>query len=665
MGTHGAASVRSRALPSGDRPAGSANVGRTARRSLLDVSGWPVARRFFAVIVAALLMGVVFGGLWVASAEGNASQYSRVSKLAALNQTLIVCVNALQNERDTALLLSPTITSAAEQNTRMAPFDATTDTAAAAVQQAAAGVGGLPANIQGDLAQVLADLTTSRLHQLHENVSSAQDDLAIIASYGATISDMITLSDQVGQGVSDGQLTGDVQALNALALAKEQASQQRALLNSALSAPTNVTVSYEHDGGTATSPAIATADPGTEQALTLASDLQSSDLDIFFLSATELQALDDVNEVNTPAGAAATSISQDIEQNVFLNDDTDYFTDNGQTDTDRSIPGSQLIPSLNGIPLQGSARTPTLQRGLETWDLGMGDELTAMQNAETVISDNIVSRAGQLHSSAQQSALTFGLITLLVLLIVLAAALAVARSVVGPLRRLRAGALDIASTQLPERVKLLTESPDAAASMEVAPIDVISRDEIGEVARAFDQVHSEAVRLAGEQALLRSSFNAMFVNLSRRSQSLIERLARMIDNLEQSEADPDRLGSLFSMDHLVTRMRRNSENQLLLAGHENPRKWSEAVPLADVARAAISEIEQYNRITLNIPAGIAVVGVAVSDVAHLLAELIENATIFSSKETQVLVSMQELSSGGVLLDISDKGIGVSEAGWPT
>jgi signal transduction histidine kinase len=660
MGTHGAASVRSRALPPGDRPAESTRVRPPARRPLLDVSSWPVARRFFAVILAALLMGVVFGGLWVASAEGNASQYSRVSKLAALNQTLIVCVNALQNERDTALLLSPTITGASQQQKTMAPFFATTDTAVAAVQQAAAGVGGLPANIQGDVAQVLSDLTPSKVNQLHDNVSSAQDDLAIIASYGATISDMITLSDQVGQGVSDGQLTGDVQALNALALAKEQTSQQRALLNSALSAPTNVTVSYEHDGGTVTSPAIATADPGTEQALTLASDLQSADLDIFFQAATELQALDDVNEVNTPAGAAATSIAEDIEQNVFLNDDTDYFSDDGQTDTDRSIPGSQLIPSLNGVPLQGSASSPTLQRGLATWDLGMGDEITAMQNAETVIADSIVSRAGQLHSSAQQSALIFGLITLVVLLIVLLAALAVARSVVGALRRLRAGALDIASTQLPARVKLLTESPDAAASMEVAPINVASRDEIGEVALAFDQVHAEAVRLAGEQALLRSSFNAMFVNLSRRSQSLIERLARMIDNLEQTEADPDRLGSLFSMDHLVTRMRRNSENQLLLAGHETPRKWSEPVPLADVARAAISEIEQYNRITLNIPMGIAVVGVAVSDVAHLLAELIENATIFSSKETQVLVSMQELSSGGVLLDISDQGIGVSE-----
>ena len=230
-----------------------------------------------------------------------------------------------------------------------------------------------------------------------------------------------------------------------------------------------------------------------------------------------------------------------------------------------------------------------------------------------------------------------------------------------PLRRLRAGALDIASVQLPERVRLLTESPDAAASMVVAPINVADNDEIGEVARAFDRVHAEAVRLAGEQALLRSTFNAMFVNLSRRSASLIERLARMIDNLEQTEADPDRLGHLFSMDHLVTRMRRNSENLLLLAGHENPRKWSEPVSLADVARAAISEIEQYNRITLNIPPGIAVAGAAVADVAHLLAELIENATMFSAKDAPVQVMMQELSSGGVLIEISDKGIGVSEA----
>ena len=406
-------------------------------------------------------------------------------------------------------------------------------------------------------------------------------------------------------------------------------------------------------------------------------------------------------------GPLAVGIALGLEQNMFSNVNSDYLTDNGhrhgrertgqparpeRADAGLSAraaakrkhhqPGGKQrragvpAPHQSQHPGAGGAgrrrhvqfhhpgagpggSSPWLQ-GQTAWDTGADDELTAMQSTETLIAGNIATRAGQLQSAAQQTALTYGVITVVVLLIVLLAALAVARSLVLPLRRLRAGALNIASVQLPERVKLLTESPDAAASMVVAPINVTYKDEIGDVARAFDQVHAEAVRLAGEQALLRSTFNAMFVNLSRRSQALIERLARMIDNLEQTEADPDRLGHLFSMDHLVTRMRRNSENLLLLAGHENPRKWSEPVPLADVARAAISEIEQYNRITLNIPPGIAVVGGAVSDVAHLLAELIENATMFSAKDTQVQVVMQELSSGGVLIEISDKGIGVSE-----
>ena len=243
----------------------------------------------------------------------------------------------------------------------------------------------------------------------------------------------------------------------------------------------------------------------------------------------------------------------------------------------------------------------------------------------------------------------------------LIATLAVARSLVRPLRRLREGALDIATVQLPERVRQLGENMDPAVSLDVAPIDVLSADEIGQVARAFDQVHAEAVRLAGNEAMLRSSFNAMFVNLSRRSQSLIERLARMIDSLEQDEADPDRLSNLFSMDHLVTRMRRNSENLLLLAGHETTRKWSEPVPLADVVRAATSEIEQYGRVAMKIQPGISVTGPAVSDVVHLLAEIVENATIFSSKDTPVHISGQEIPSGGVLIEVRDSGVGIPEA----
>ena len=226
--------------------------------------------------------------------------------------------------------------------------------------------------------------------------------------------------------------------------------------------------------------------------------------------------------------------------------------------------------------------------------------------------------------------------TLLLLLLVLLITTIVARSLIRPLRKLRTDALDVAGQRLPEMVRRLSQSEGADEGVEIEPIGVTSTDEIGEVARAFDQVHREAVRLAADEAMLRGNLNAMFVNLSRRSQSLIERQLSLIDSLEQNEQDPDRLSSLFRLDHLATRMRRNSENLLVLAGHEVTRRWSQPVPLVDVLRAAISEIEQYERVALNVQPGIAVVGQAVNDVVHLLAEIVENATTFSPEDTQVL-----------------------------
>ena len=235
-----------------------------------------------------------------------------------------------------------------------------------------------------------------------------------------------------------------------------------------------------------------------------------------------------------------------------------------------------------------------------------------------------------------------------------------ARSLIRPLRKLRADALDVAGHRLPEMVRRLSQSEGADEGVEIEPIGVTSTDEIGEVARAFDQVHREAVRLAADEAMLRGNLNAMFINLSRRSQSLIERQLSLIDSLEQSEQDSGRLSSLFRLDHLATRMRRNSENLLVLAGHEVTRRWSQPVPLVDVLRAAISEIEQYERVVLNVQPGIVVVGQAVNDVVHLVAEIVENATTFSPEDTQVYVSGQPLSSGGVLLDITDNGVGISD-----
>ena len=163
---------------------------------------------------------------------------------------------------------------------------------------------------------------------------------------------------------------------------------------------------------------------------------------------------------------------------------------------------------------------------------------------------------------------------LLILVLALIFTVAVGRSMTRPLARLRSGALEVAGVRLPETVRRMSESGGADSPPDIEPIDVDSTDEIGEVARAFDQVHQEAVRLAANEAALRGNVNAMFVNLSRRSQSLVERQIRLIDDLEQGEQDSERLANLFQMDHLATRMRRNSEN-LLVPGR--PR----AVPAVD------------------------------------------------------------------------------------
>ncbi|BBA96098.1 putative sensor-like histidine kinase [Actinacidiphila reveromycinica] len=191
------------------------------------------------------------------------------------------------------------------------------------------------------------------------------------------------------------------------------------------------------------------------------------------------------------------------------------------------------------------------------------------------------------------------------------------------------------------------------------PASTYSDDDIARVAAAMDLVLHDAVRLAGEQALLRGNVNAMFTNLSRRSQGLLQRQISLISELEEQEADAAHLASLFKLDHLATRMMRNGENLLVLAGEEPGRRWTSPVPLVDVLRAAASEVEQYERIELTSVPAVEVAGRVVTDLVHLLAELLENATSFSSPQTKVRVTGHALPDGRVLIGIDDAGIGLS------
>jgi signal transduction histidine kinase len=609
MGSHGVTHGTSRTDAVGNsepRSVASAAPGLPTRAPGLRLRNWPVSWRLIAVIVLALGMGVTFGGLRIAAATGSAAQFARVTQLARLGQGVTGLVQSLEDERDETTGLIPIAMPHAATVT-LRPWYNRTDLAAAKVRTLAAGIGGsFPSNIQARVAAVRTAI--GGLTQLRSMAQASQSALAVIADYSGPVGDLLNLNAQIAQGTADATLVSSVQTLSSLALAEDEATQQRALLYNAFTQQL-----FAED---------------ELSALATAESEQASDLVAFDTTAT---AADQQLYRATVTGPAVNK-ALDIEEYVLS------------------------VSSLNTRALNLSPTAAPAQ-----WYAAMSGTATRIGAVEQQVASSVVARSQVLQRGAERSAVFTAVLTGVILLLVLIATLAVARSLVLPLRRLRAGALDIATVHLPERVRQIGETMDPAASREVEPIDVISADEIGQVARAFDLVHAEAVRLAGNEAILRGSFNAMFINLSRRSQSLIERLARTIDSLEQNEEDPSRLASLFTMDHLVTRMRRNAENLLLLSGHENQRKWNESILISDVARAAASEIEQYDRVKLHIQPGIAVSGPAVTDVAHLLAELIENATVYSPGDTEVLVSAQDLPSGGVLVEISDDGVGASEA----
>ncbi|MFF5422856.1 MULTISPECIES: nitrate- and nitrite sensing domain-containing protein [unclassified Streptomyces] len=314
----------------------------------------------------------------------------------------------------------------------------------------------------------------------------------------------------------------------------------------------------------------------------------------------------------------------------------------------------------------GSAKNPAALKALaakgitpQTWMAVATAKFDGYSEVEKELVDKAVTEAAEISSDAQRDAWVNGAIVVIALLTAFILAGMMARQMSRSMRELRTAAFGIAEQRLPMLVDQLSRTDPGRVDTRVQPIPIDSQDEIGEVARAFDQVHREAVRLAAEQAMLRGNVNAIFTNLSRRNQSLIEGQLTLITDLENNEADPDQLENLFKLDHLATRMRRNGENLLVLAGEEPGRRWDQPVPLVDVLRAASSEVEQYERIEIAGVPEAEIHGQAVTDLVHLLAELLENATTFSSPQTKVRVTATRLPDGRVMVEIHDKGIGLT------
>ncbi|HMA46517.1 MAG TPA: ATP-binding protein, partial [Frankiaceae bacterium] len=243
------------------------------------------------------------------------------------------------------------------------------------------------------------------------------------------------------------------------------------------------------------------------------------------------------------------------------------------------------------------------------------------------------------------------LIFALLVLAAVAVGVTVVRSIVRSIVRLRR----IAAEDLPQAIdKVLHAGPDE----EVAKVDPVVLDSQDELAEAVNSVVGAAVDLAVEQARLRRNTADTFVSLGRRNQNLVARQLRFIDQTEKSETNPALLSSLFRLDYLATRMRRNAESLLVLAGVEPPRKWKQAVPLVDVVRGSFGEVEGYERVQLGVMERAVIPGKAIADVSHLLAELIENALRFSPPDSPVTVA-GVMADDGYVLAIRDQGMGMA------
>ncbi|MBV8951237.1 MAG: nitrate- and nitrite sensing domain-containing protein [Actinobacteria bacterium] len=288
---------------------------------------------------------------------------------------------------------------------------------------------------------------------------------------------------------------------------------------------------------------------------------------------------------------------------------------------------------------------------------------TALQTSLRASAHNVlqaVERSGRDRKRAAERAMLFyGLGAGAALLAAIGLAYAIVRSTTRPLRQLTAAARDVSERQLPQLLQALHADPDDADFGTMHPIETTSRDEVGELAHAFNAIETATVDVAREHAvLLRQGISDLYVNLARRNQSLIERQLRAIDELESRESDPDTLADLFRVDHFATRMRRNAESLLILAGVEPPRPSATSVRIFDVVRAAASEIDDYARIDLTeVDETTAIAGRVMIDLTHLLAELLENATAFSPPDSRVVVRAVAVESGYEIA-VADRGLGM-------
>ncbi|MFI0860093.1 nitrate- and nitrite sensing domain-containing protein, partial [Streptomyces smyrnaeus] len=574
--------------------------------SRVALRNWRISTRLVSLLALPVIAATTLGGMRISSSLQNVDQLDNMKLLTEMTEQATNLAAKLQDERDKSA--GPLVSTGNEKDESVVAPREETDKAFRSFKKATADIDSSDKVMAGVNSTVLDILRqVEAINSIRERAYENPDNVSqTVNAYNQLIQSLLSLSQDMAQATSNSEMIRSTRALAAFSSAKEYASMQRAIISAGLAHQPRPKLS-ENDRLYAR-----TAD-----------DSEEAELDSF----GQIYGAKDTESLLKPLTGG--------DVNVRLADNY----------------SKRMLHSPDAIRKQ--------KRTYVDWMDQDASKIDNMGKIERTLLEQMEQQARELRAEAQREALISGALILLVLGISLVGAFVVARSMVRSLRRLQDTAQDVARKRLPELVKQMSEAEPQDVDTSVESVGVHSRDEIGKVAAAFDDVHREAVRLAGEQALLRGNVNAMFTNLSRRSQGLIQRQLSLISELESREADPDQLSSLFKLDHLATRMRRNGENLLVLAGEEPGRRWTRPVPLVDVLRAAASEVEQYERIELNSVPTTEVAGRVVNDLVHLLAELLENATSFSSPQTKVKVTGHALPDGRVLIEIHDTGIGLS------
>ncbi|AIJ24962.1 nitrate- and nitrite sensing domain-containing protein [Amycolatopsis methanolica] len=562
---------------------------------------WRLSAKLAAVSLVPIVVALVLGGVTIGNQVERSGNYERMNRLVELNGAVRTLVDALQQERTetAALLTQGTVGSSPQLDAARGLVDEATGPVSSATGHAADADEGVRA--PGEAAQA----AVGRLPEVRRQVAEGRlDAVQALAAYSEMTESLIGLDTALVAGIGDDAIGGTPSALHDVLVVKEEASTTQSLLGYGI-ARGNLTPSQLND-----------------------------------LRTAELRLADRLADFRAAASSAQ------------------------EAQFDRSVMGQDFNTRsrlVNGVLAAEGASVPSALRGISSqqWTAVSASVIAALNTVSDSLGDELTTTSADLADSAGTDAGLLAVLLFLALVVTAAVVILITRQLLQSLRMLRAGALDVADRQLPAAVQNIQEGREQ--STDVQPLSVGTTDEIGEVAKAFDAVHSQALRLAVEQANMRTGYSSVFVNLSRRSQSLVQRQLQLIERLERDEEDADQLATLFQLDHLATRMRRNNENLMVLSGAEPGRRSGQPVTTSDVLRAAVSEIEQYQRVVVQTPPEARIVGFAASDLMRLVAELLDNATAFSAPETQVTVTTRAADHGGLVIDIIDQGIGMNEA----